>query len=327
MTYSLIIENIDNLSSSWNQKYNHLKGNSIFIYPGWLKVWWQQFGAGELYLSIIREDDHIIGFAPLVINNATASFVGSPDVCDYLDFLITPGRERDFFYVLCLELQKKGIRQLNLNPVREDSNIYSHLLKIAEQMGYQTSSVYTDVSLEIELPSDWNTYLNMLNTKQRHEVRRKLNRLYEAGKVNYYTVGNDTDIAKKMDLFLKMFRESRREEKANFMTVKMEAFFRSFAESMPIAHLLRMGILELDGLPVASVLSFIYNNREYLYNSAYYPQFSNLSVGLMAKVLHIKDSIEQGRSIYDFLKGAEPYKYRLGGTEKRIYNCGITLYN
>jgi CelD/BcsL family acetyltransferase involved in cellulose biosynthesis len=50
-----------------------------------------------------------------------------------------------------------------------------------------------------------------------------------------------------------------------------------------------------------------------------------LSVGLLSKVLCIKDSIERGKKRFDFLKGREAYKYRLGGREVPIYNCQIVL--
>jgi hypothetical protein len=63
----------------------------------------------------------------------------------------------------------------------------------------------------------------------------------------------------------------------------------------------------------------------YLYNSGYDPTHSYLSVGLLSKVLSLKDSIDAGRNTCDFLKGAEEYKYRLGGREIPIYSCHIAL--
>jgi CelD/BcsL family acetyltransferase involved in cellulose biosynthesis len=48
-------------------------------------------------------------------------------------------------------------------------------------------------------------------------------------------------------------------------------------------------------------------------------------VGLMCKILSIKDAIETGRKKYDFLKGAETYKYRLGGIEVPLSYCKINL--
>jgi CelD/BcsL family acetyltransferase involved in cellulose biosynthesis len=89
--------------------------------------------------------------------------------------------------------------------------------------------------------------------------------------------------------------------------------------------LLRLGVLELDGQPLAEIMCFDYNGCIYLYNSGYDPQYTALSAGLLSKVLAIKDSIEKGKSRFDFLKGAETYKYHLGGREVPLYRCQITI--
>jgi CelD/BcsL family acetyltransferase involved in cellulose biosynthesis len=109
------------------------------------------------------------------------------------------------------------------------------------------------------------------------------------------------------------------------MTAQMESFFRSLADTMAKAGLLRLGILELDTLPTAMVMCFDYNDCVYLYNSGYNPSYSALSVGLLSKVLCIKDSIQRGRKRFDFLKGGELYKYHLGGKEIPLYSCHIII--
>ena len=94
---------------------------------------------------------------------------------------------------------------------------------------------------------------------------------------------------------------------------------------MAAAGLLKLGILEMDGHIMAAVICFDYDDRIYLYNSGYDPGFNYLSVGLLSKVLCIKESIESGKKIFDFLKGDEPYKYNLGGQEVPLYRYQISL--
>ncbi|MDP3016985.1 MAG: GNAT family N-acetyltransferase, partial [Deltaproteobacteria bacterium] len=59
--------------------------------------------------------------------------------------------------------------------------------------------------------------------------------------------------------------------------------------------------------------------------NGYDPKYSFLSVGLISKVLCIQDSVERGRSKFDFLRGAEEYKHRLGGKEVNLYGCQISF--
>ena len=92
---------------------------------------------------------------------------------------------------------------------------------------------------------------------------------------------------------------------------------------MARSGLLRLGILELDASPVAMVMCLEYNHSLFLYNNGYDPKYSFLGVGLISKILCIKDSVEKGRGKFDFLKGAEEYKHRLGGKEINLYGCQI----
>ena len=109
------------------------------------------------------------------------------------------------------------------------------------------------------------------------------------------------------------------------MNSRMESFFRSMAGAMAEAGLLRLGILELDSQPVAMLMGFDYNGTMYLYNSAYNPEYDSLSVGLLSKALCIKESIQEGKKRFDFLKGNETYKYHLGGQKITLYNCKINI--
>jgi CelD/BcsL family acetyltransferase involved in cellulose biosynthesis len=325
MSYTIAVESLDELTSSWNRLRHSLTWRCIFVLPAWLKAWWEVFGGDyQSYLRTLRDRQQVIGFAPLMVSNDTAAFMGSPDVCDYLDFAIAPGEESDFFEVLLDDLRKKGINKLDLRPLHPDSTVLKHLPTIARKRGYAVSCSTEDVCLELDLPATWDEYLATLNGKQRHEVRRKLRRLWEAGNVEYRCIEVGRQAEDYLDTFLKLFSLSK-DEKARFMDLKMESFFKSLANAMADLGLLRIGLLQVEKVPAAMTMGFDYNDSHYLYNSAYDPQFGYLSVGLLSKVLCLKESIQKGKRKWSFLKGAEPYKYRLGGQEIPLYNCSITV--
>jgi CelD/BcsL family acetyltransferase involved in cellulose biosynthesis len=326
MSYTVTQESFDRLTSYWTDSSYQLKWGSIFILPSWLEVWWQIFQPGtELYLIAVREQSDIIGMAPLQVRGKEAFFVGSPDVCDYQDFIIVPGREKDFFNVLLDDLKQRGIGQLSLESVRPDSAVMTSLVDIARNRGFEVLCREGEVSVELDLPATWDDYLAGLDKKQRHEVRRKLRRLLGAGDIVYRCQEvSPQQVDGLMDIFLRLFTLSR-EEKAEFMTARMESFFRSLAKTMAGLKLLRFGILEVDKVTAAMIMGFDYNETMYLYNSGYDPRYDSLSVGLLSKALCIRESIQQGKKKWDFLKGAEKYKYQLGGKEIPLYNCRITI--
>lgn len=325
MSYAVTQESFDSLASCWSSPRCCSGWSSVFVLPAWLKLWWQEFKPdAELYLGAVRRDGQIIGVAPLQVRGGEAALIGSRDVCDYLDFVITPGAEKDFFGVVLDDLKRKGVGRLDLTCLRPESTVLNSLVYIARERGYQVVTQPEDVSVEMDLPSSFDEYLEMLSPKQRHEVKRKLRKLMESGKIDFRVYEDSATIRKEMDIFLKMFTESR-SDKATFLTSQKESFFRSLATTMSGIKLLRMGVLELDSLPTAMILYFDFDGGAYLYNSGYDPRYTSLSVGLLSKVLCIQESIKQGRKKFDFLKGNEVYKYHLGGKEVTLSNCQITM--
>jgi CelD/BcsL family acetyltransferase involved in cellulose biosynthesis len=159
-----------------------------------------------------------------------------------------------------------------------------------------------------------------LSGKQRHELLRKQRRLGEEGDVQFRV--KDSAEEADIELFLKFFRESR-EDKNKFLTPPVELFMRDIISSAETRGMLRLGILELNAAPIAATLCFEYQGGMYLYNSGYSPDYRWLSAGLLSKYYSIRDSITNGKSRYDFLKGAEKYKFHLGGTETGLFRCII----
>jgi CelD/BcsL family acetyltransferase involved in cellulose biosynthesis len=318
-------EALKNLNLYWHDEKQRLNWPSIFVLPPWLEAWSQIFGSEkDNYINIVRENDNIIGIAPLRIKDNTARFIGDIDVCDYLDFIVAAGKEEGFFNTLLDELVKKGIRQLDLQHVRPDSITIRDFIPVANARGYEVITTQEDVNVEMDLPSAWEEYLETLSTKQRHEVRRKLRRLQEAGNLELRFITDTASVSGAMDTFFKMFVDSRR-DKAEFLTEKREKYFRLLTANMAEAGLLRLGVLELDKKPVAQIICFDYHNCMYLYNSGYNPDYVSLSAGLISKILAIKDCIEKGKRKFDFLKGAEIYKYHLGGKEVPLYRCLVNI--
>jgi CelD/BcsL family acetyltransferase involved in cellulose biosynthesis len=250
--------------------------------------------------------------------------MGDREVCDYLDVVVAPGREEEFFRTLLVHLRDVGIALLDLGPVRVDSAVMTSLVPVARKLGYEVAVDPEEVSLEMPLPPTWDAFLLTLTGKDRHEIRRKLRRLAEAGPVRYRLAEGKNEVDREMETFLTLFAMNRT-DKAVFMTGRMASFFRSLASTMAAEKMVRLFFLDVDGIAAATVMCFDYNATVYLYNNAYDDQFRAFSVGLLCKVFSIRDSIERGRRTYDFLKGGEAYKYRLGGTPVRLYRCRVAL--
>ena len=178
--------------------------------------------------------------------------------------------------------------------------------------------------MELELPSTWDAFLKGLTGKERHEIKRKLRRLNEAAHIHFRVVERKTEVSEQVDIFFELFKLNR-SDKSDFMTAQRVSFFRSLAEALAEARILKLFFLDLDDRPAAAVMCFDYNSTVYLYNNGYDERYRSLSVGLLSKVFTIRNSIERGKIKYDFLKGTEVYKKRLGGKPIQLFRCRVEL--
>ena len=98
------------------------------------------------------------------------------------------------------------------------------------------------------------------------------------------------------------------------MTDQRVAFFRALlAEAGASIDLLSVG-----DRPVAAAFGFAESQAYYLYNSAYDPAFAEAGPGFVLLAAMIERSISDGLARFDFLKGDERYKYRLGAVERPL---------
>jgi CelD/BcsL family acetyltransferase involved in cellulose biosynthesis len=318
-------ETFAGLESMYQKADTNLNWNLVFTTPAWLQAWWQSFRADSvLHLRSVSQNQQIIGIAPLQFKDSTASIVGNIDVCDYQDFIITQGKEAEFYDAILDDLEQNNISDLHLETIRADSTIASYLMPIAQAKGYKVAYQQSDVSSDMTLSKTWEDYLASLDGKQRHELRRKMRNLENLGEYRYRCISEQGEMPAASETFLKLFPESRG-DKAQFMTAEMQKYFRNLTLSLASAGVVRFGSLEFGGKAVAMVMYFDYNDNIYLYNSAYDPEYRSLSVGLISKALCIKDSLEKGKKRFDFLKGPEQYKSHLGGTTIPLYRCHISL--
>ncbi|MBU4317981.1 MAG: GNAT family N-acetyltransferase [Proteobacteria bacterium] len=321
--FSVHSESFETVSEYFSTHRDDLKWTWVFTLPSWIQSWWKIFGAGyEPLLLSVRDKDRIMGLAIFKQKNDAVSFLGSADICDYFDFVVARGREEDFFSTLLNHLNSTGVKQLDLRCLRPESVAGEFLIPLARKRGYSVECEPDGVSFEVALPETWEDYLQGLSSKQRHEVRRKLRRLYDAGDVRFEVHGDLHLQTDKVDLFFSLFKESR-EDKKEFMTPRMADFFKDMIFAMK--DILKMGVLLLDAKVAAVILFFDYNNAYYLYNNGYDTEFSPLSIGVLSKVLAIQHAIGEKKKTFDFLKGEEVYKSRLGGREISLSRYRIHL--
>lgn len=322
----------DMLSQSWNHLITLTSANTPFLTWQWQQLWWKEWNHGR-YLRIItlrEENGRLCGIAPLYAEETregqTLNLLGSSDLCDYLDCMVTKGEEARFYYTLLLYLASSCTKKttLSLNSLQQHSPTLSFFKRTPHGNDYDMDIKLEDKAPSLQLPSSFDAYLNDLTKKNRHEIRRKMRRIEKRGKTTFAKVNHPSEVMQTMPHFVKLFRTSTG-RKSQFLNEGRETFFLALADEFSRMGWLEIFTLSLDETDVAYLFCFHYQGTLYLYNSAYDPAFYNLSPGIVAITYCLEDAINRGIKRFDFLRGDEPYKYHFGAQDHNLYRLTLCL--
>jgi len=320
------------LKEDWRELINKSSANEVFLTCQWQSTWWSHFGKDKaLRLVTFRQGKgDLLGLASFSIESSpdgrrVMRFLGGTDVTDYLDIIAKSGYEED----VCrntVDFWKSTEDEwdfIDLHCLKESSITLNILKQFLNENGYYAEVSVEDVCPKVSLPPSWEEYLESLNKKDRHELRRKIRRVGRVSQsVNDYGVKNYDSLTEGIEHFLLLHRKSN-VQKEDFMNSDMELFFQDIANILFPENWLKLSFLDMDGTSIASSMCFDYQNKVYLYNSGYDPEYSYLSPGIVLVAHLIREAIELGRSELDFLRGKEPYKYHLGAKDSKIYRMII----
>ncbi len=319
------LETFDTYRTLWQSRSGALPWDCLFALPPWIESWWGSFGAhGEPHICSVRRGERVIGIAPMMVQGGKVRFLGDPRLSDHFDCIVAQGREGLFFEALLAHLAATGLGEACFGPSSPHSSVMKFFRENEPSEKVNWFFTADETYSDLELPPSWEEFLAHLDGKQRHEVRRKFRRLHEAGTVQFRKITEVEKTRQAMGTFLDLFTGNRA-QKAAFMTGPMAHFFQSLAVSLAQEDLLRLCFLDVNGQPVASVFCVDHRGTRYLYNNGYDGRWQQLSVGTMSKLLSIKDAIEERCERYNFLKGAESYKTKLGGRPTPLSSVHVTL--
>lgn len=180
------------------------------------------------------------------------------------------------------------------------------------EAGWSVSCEQHAVAAVLHLPDTSDQYLSEIGKKERHEVRRKRRR-YErlVGEVRHET---HQGAGGAFEEFVRLHRLAPG-EKGDFMTDERSRLFSALAG----LEGWRFDLLRADEGAAAMVFGYADDTGYYLYNSAFDPAHGDASPGVVLLGAMIERAIGEGRPIFDFLKGDEHYKFRLGARPRPLF--------
>jgi CelD/BcsL family acetyltransferase involved in cellulose biosynthesis len=173
------------------------------------------------------------------------------------------------------------------------------LRQLAEQAGYPCGLWVSLRSPSLRLAKNYADVEAAVDGKFRQNLRRRRRRLAEQGKVEYVFAEDDRALADFFDIEAGGWKGSN--GTAIAQRPELVGFYTQIARDAARRKELALGLLELNGKPVAAHLSIVHGGRHYLIKIAYDESLHEYSPGQQLVSEAIRDSCERGLGEFDFL--------------------------
>ncbi|MFT5720522.1 MAG: ribosomal protein S18 acetylase RimI-like enzyme [Motiliproteus sp.] len=211
--------------------------------------------------------------------------------------------------------------QLNLQPLNRQSQDYAWLHQaLAEQKWrlepYFHTANWSLCTQNLSFADYWQARPSRLS----NTCRRKLARLHKNHHYRFRLYQQpDQALDQALDAYQRIYQQRWKKEEP------YPDFIRCFTQLLAQQNLLRMGLLEIDAVPVAAQLWYLNGQTAYIFKLAHDPDFEQYSVGSLLTQFLLKQVIDtDGVNKVDFLLGDDAYKQDWMSTRGEFW--GLAAY-
>ena len=344
MTVKVFREFNEELQNRWDSLEEKLPYRNIYLSFLWYSTWWEVFGErGKLFVLVVENDSETVGIAPLMLVQTPAFFpvfrqlifVGT-GLSDYHDFLIADGFQKDVVAAL-LQFLKSEFKSWNLLRLRHfpENSLTPQIIQkeLTElDLGKHFHYVHrpTVKCPFIPVISEWDVFYKAVSRNLRADVNRKYNKLRKNYEFRFEKVEpvSEEEFEKYLNYFVHINQKRWQQKNArnifSFESEKHRRFYRLVTANFSQKRWVLFYVLWLNNNPVAYIYCFKFGNKIYHWNTAFDPQYFNLSVGKVLHRLAIEDVFNSGYDELDFMRGDEDYK--LKWTQEARTNSEVILF-
>jgi CelD/BcsL family acetyltransferase involved in cellulose biosynthesis len=299
-------QQLEAIEREWLDLWRELPDATPFQSPMWLLPWWRHFGSNDLATIAVRDDDgRLRALAPLYVvrdgDESLGMFLGT-GISDYLDVLGTDSS-------VVSTLQKIDCQMWDLQQLRPHSPVVNMPLPD----GWSANIEEHDTCVLLSIANAGDELENLLSTHARKKIRyytRALDCTFEDA--------NAENIDTLLDALFELHaaRWQRRGMPGMLADEVIQRFHRDVARAMLNAGALRMYAMRSAGRIAAVFYGFAHGDTVSYYLSGYDPELEKHSPGTVIVAHAIAQAVREGASTFDFLRGAEDYKYSWGGKDR-----------
>lgn len=323
------LKQFEELKTAWDAVYSSDDRAQIFLSWAWLRGWFEVTPNPWFVLGVrLDNSSPYVGFFPLSIgrvqkyglNLLRELRMGGDSSADYTGFICLPEYEKKVISAFAGYVQQQLEWDVFLMKNVLDPRL-DVFLKCFSQEKFKVQEVNNTCCPYIPLPNTWEQYLrDFLDSKERINLRRRLKKIESSNEFRFIQAQED-NLESQIEALLTLWQLRWGTKSERDLNIKRSIFRRCFENNC-----LWLNVLWKETTPIAGIAIFIeqQNKTFYFYITGYDAKFSNLAPGRVTIAYSIRDAIENGFQIYDFLRGDEDYKFSRFGAKKR-FNTSVTI--
>lgn len=292
----------------------------------WLEAFWTE---GPIRCIFAHGDGKLVGALPLVWDESgflrCRQSLTPPANAHSSGFdLLSVGDRTEVLAGIVDHMRPRMPVRLALGGVPADSPTIPAIRTLERDGHIRMISRGRSRVLFVRLQGTWREYLDALDTRTRHKLRRNERRLTEDADARFETVTRESELGRAMDDILQIERHSWKERAGSSIALEpgAEVFYRSFLGRAFRQGWGRIHLLHIFGKPAAHVLGVVYRKKYYPLKTSFDAEFSTMSPGSVLVGHAVRDAFEQGYDTFEFLGANEYFKSKLGNdSRERVDLC------
>ncbi len=322
---------LSRLRQEWTRLVNGRGDLSVFTTWEWIYTWWTSYAADcRLSILTVFDGDRMVGIVPLYraplraylgIDYEALRLIGdgSHD-SDYLDLIAERGQEERVVEAVVEQFVSGSLRAdlMLISELPSSSPSLPLLRRVAAARGCIVRSEKEVPCAYVDLPREWDRYIQGLNSRMRTKVRSLTKRFDADPRAVFDMCGDSKNLEERLDSLFELHarRWQGKGQAGVFTSVTKREFYKRMAESFLHQGWLRFYSLQLDGRYVAHQFCSELNGTVYLHQEGFDPELSDQGIGNVLRAYVFRDCIRRGVRVYDFLGGVTSHKLDWGSSVK-----------
>jgi CelD/BcsL family acetyltransferase involved in cellulose biosynthesis len=319
---------LEQLAPDWRELFQRIGCRNPFLSHEWVTSWWRHWGGHHrlLVITIRNRVGRLVAVAPFAIQQSrlgkwgpralsfitTHAFIGSY----HLNLLMDPEYEAVSIQAIASMVEQRRT-EWDFIAFTLSDQVSTPLKRFCDRLrsAGMTEKIVETQSVACpyaELPPSFEEYLKGVGSNVRYNFRRRRRALEREG-IEFVALKERGEILGQFGELFRLHRlrfEGRGIMNSDLLRSGVYEFHLEAAAQLAESGMASLLLLKVRGQAIAALYGFSAGKTFSFYQAGMDPAWARLSVGLVMMGCSIEEAIRSGHDEYDFLGGANPYKFQ-----------------